>query len=798
MIGVVLGITYERGLQVVVTLLSSGEIMAHRTADITFAIPNFIDEETTARCGFLDNSVDMAEDQLAARLEILKRVMGLQKALDVDSHEIAFRVERALQELHPQQSSAWLTISAVEVATHISGGKTPSAVTLLGVNRHLMGQYRQYVAPGSSFIYSQTFLIRPKEMVDNLIYVEGLVARRDPRIDAFLEKARQILASKPPCPSSASSALTVVPHPTISFNDDDQAIIQFMKNFLRVKRSIQADPHRSSVYTMLRWLELYPDRVLNDDVVHKFLIEIGALSPWTELRKLGAEVEGKPVTNPTPDDTIKVPLCPAPDEFYPQDIVAHLRHDFGDLPVYVIDDVTAQELDDGVSVERDTETDGAFWVHVHIADPTSLIHPLHTFSKRAKAMGSTSYLTSSTDPMLPPSMVHHGISLGSGSDQQKTLTFSFKVLDSGEVLDYAVRPGIVRNVQVMTYQDVNKVLGFPSETVQYPFGLPSHLVVPHKPRSFDSRQIEDLRALEEVRRRLAAWSLQQDVFMSTTDVVTISMENTVLPEITDHSRPHFFYGDLPLVYGVDPGSSTRAQRIVAEAMKMACRVASRFLRDREIPGLRRSLVPPATRDQAAMQKLLAKRNEFGEVDVVELFRSKVNMSAARYTPSLDGHWSMGIPDGEGYVRVTSPLRRYVDLLHHWQIKYALLETPEPCFSRDWLCAYAPELELTEKYHRDYSRRDSTFWALKYIEQFMRNPRLIDGRNPLEEIEFLTASTARLEATSGIYRVPGKVSMLGLKAILLGVSQNTDSGEIFKARLHDIQLGSTPALLLKPI
>lgn len=798
--GVVLGQIVDLGMLQVVTLLSNGGIIGHRSADITFIIPGFVDDRTIARCGKVESAevVKLSEPEIAARIEVLKRIKEFEKVLDLDSHDIALRVEKALQEIHSADSTSWETVSTAEIASRISDSKPPSVITALGVHKYLVEKYKQYVAPGSSFLFSQTFLVRPKAMIDNLNYVDRLVARRDPRINSFLEKAREIIASRPRSSPSTSSEITVVPHPKITFSEDDMAIIEFMRNFLRVKRSIQTDPHKSSVYTIMRWLGLYPNETLSEDLVHRFLIEIGALSPWAELRKYGAHRETSPVIMGALKKGVTAPGCPSPDEFYAQDIVAHLRHDFGDTPVYVIDDATAEELDDGLSIEPDTTTEGCYWVHVHIADPTSLLHPLHTASKKARELNCTQYFVAGTEPMLPSEVVR-GISLGSTAEELKTLTFSFKVDESGEAIDYAVRAGIVRNVQVMTYTEVNELIGSPStERYKYPFGRPENAVPPPPTTQFEARHVENLRALNEVRRRLAKWALQKNTFSMNSEDVAITLENKRLPDITDHTRPHFFDGVPAMSYAVSSGSLTLAHRVVAESMKMASRVASRFFRDRDIPALRRSLSPPLVASPEAMREVLSKRNEHGEVPMLKVFHTGITMPSGRYTLEPKGHWSMAIPDGEGYVRVTSPLRRFADLLHHWQIKYALLETKEPCFSRDWLGQYATELELMEKHMKNIDFSDSAFWAVKYLEQYARNPWPVDGRNPLEDLEVFTTGHIRQDSTTGIWRAQARVDELGLRAVLINVARNTVSGSVIKARFHSVQLGPQPAVFLTPI
>jgi len=67
---------------------------------------------------------------------------------------------------------------------------------------------------------------------------------------------------------------------------------------------------------------------------------------------------------------VNVPLCP--ENVYPCDAVEHLRHDLGNFPVSVIDDAGAEELDDDLSVEPVPNEPCSAWIHVYIADPTSV------------------------------------------------------------------------------------------------------------------------------------------------------------------------------------------------------------------------------------------------------------------------------------------------------------------------------------------------------------------------------------------------------------------------------------------
>ena len=69
---------------------------------------------------------------------------------------------------------------------------------------------------------------------------------------------------------------------------------------------------------------------------------------------------------------VKVNAPLGPEYFHPCDSVEHLRHDLGNLPISVVDDAGAEELDDGLSIEPVPNEPGSAWIHIHIADPTSV------------------------------------------------------------------------------------------------------------------------------------------------------------------------------------------------------------------------------------------------------------------------------------------------------------------------------------------------------------------------------------------------------------------------------------------
>ncbi|NOZ01225.1 MAG: RNB domain-containing ribonuclease, partial [Deltaproteobacteria bacterium] len=102
------------------------------------------------------------------------------------------------------------------------------------------------------------------------------------------------------------------------------------------------------------------------------------------------------------------------------------------------------------------------------------------------------------------------------------------------------------------------------------------------------------------------------------------------------------------------GSPSR--RLVAEFMVLACTLAGRFARDNGIPAVYRRQDPPDDPDAAS---------EFEPGSRPHFFRMVRSMRRAVITTQPDFHYGMGVV---GYTQVTSPLRRFQDMLVQIQLK----------------------------------------------------------------------------------------------------------------------------------
>ena len=164
--------------------------------------------------------------------------------------------------------------------------------------------------------------------------------------------------------------------------------------------------------------------------------------------------------------------------------------------VYVIDAVDTEELDEPVQSETDTA-----WVYVHIANPTSVLPPTHVFAPQAREQMESAYFGHRTWPLLPkPFMLNMLGSVGStaASDQpEPVMSFSYKVDNTGDIVDYKVR---ARKVIRTTYGAVDRALGLSPVFSLYPFG--GGLPLPTEPVGSDEYQSANIYALAHRMRTL--------------------------------------------------------------------------------------------------------------------------------------------------------------------------------------------------------------------------------------------------------------------------------------------------------
>ena len=491
--------------------------------------------------------------------------------------------------------------------------------------------------------------------------------------------------------------------------------------------------------------------------------------------------------------------------FHAQDPHAHLRSDFGNHPVYIIDDPSAKELDDGVSMEGD-------WIHVHIADPTALIPHNHILGTVAALRGNSAYTAARHWSMMPENLSKNLFNL---DVSPCAMTFSAKIGEHGDIIDYRVHPSYIKNVKKVFYDDVDKVLDWkklhhfnewqqkdtqvsPWVNSTYDYKLTTPTASPLIP---DDDKIR-LCKMQGLLQKHHAFRVRSGAIGNDKPEYDISLEPypiSLRPPISGEGFASFVETkDRFPTISLNPHAAAHlspSRNMVAEAMLIAGRIASKFCQDRQIPILYRSQesaieafrgqtldiqaqdgegVGPtasleATSSLSTIEKMLNEmnvvKNERTGVLSFQNWNKLLNSQSvprAKLRSKPFKHSAIGLPGIEdvvkgsqtirspgmlvtdmdvlndsqspffGYTRVTSPLRRYVDLITHWQIK-AFMAKSKPArfgskisssgqeatvypFTETELHQLKPHLADSERFSRIMSVRSTRFWALEWIRR----------------------------------------------------------------------------------
>ncbi len=333
------------------------------------------------------------------------------------------------------------------------------------------------------------------------------------------------------------------------------------------------------------------------------------------------------------------------------------RLDLTHLKVYTIDDESTQEIDDGLSVE--TSSDGRQRIWIHIADPSRLVSPGDDLDLEARRRTTTLYLPTGMVPMFPPDLATGPMSLVQGK-LCYALSFGVILDQSGAVEEYRIHPTSVKPTYRLTYEDVEEML---------------QLGVQAEP------EIADIAALARLRQ---SWRQSQGS-------INISMPEASIK----------VYGDEITINVLEDSPS---RQLVAEMMILAGEVAGRYGQDHQLPLLYRSQPQPELPPQEELLQLPAGPVRFCAMRRC-MPRSEMSVTPAR-------HASLGL---ETYTQVTSPIRRYSDLLAHFQIKAHLRGEPLP-FSAEKLQEIVLSVSSSAYEATLVERQTNRYWGLEYLRR----------------------------------------------------------------------------------
>jgi hypothetical protein len=647
--------------------------------------------------------------------------------------------------------------------------------------------------PSVAVRWTGEFTLRRPQEVLLAETVINWVRKDDPRVSQFVQKAKELVEGNRRGDRSDWK--------TIKFTDSDRTLIEFVRQTaISGYSDLFGVPHLAYLPRLLRPLGIYDD--IDPRTAFEFLTEIGVWPRWynmeihrsaisltsggveeqaivnrihrlhpeslqqdfdKEMARLQLESSATNSTTNQGGTVCKMQMgsrsplvLESPTEMYKRDPCDTIRHDFGHQAIYAIDDPSASELDDAFSIEPVPVTtltpQPSTWVHVHVADPTSILPPFHEMATLAGNRVQTTYLPERTWPMLPRALTEETLSLKNDGRPKKVMTFSARLQDSnGEILEYKVRPGIVRKVVTLNYDDVDDVIAWDRVHGGRAEGdrvRSSFLTMPEDralERTYyrsnkgsvgtdDTTLVKELNCLQVVAQRHTDARLRKGAFNFSLGRPMIELTPYPVPSVaeegwqgpTDYSD-RTLWQEPQITVRLDPAFASPSRLMVAEYMIMAGRVASMFAQENGLPTLFRNQAAPAEMYREAFEQTIRTKTnpKTGIMNMIDMLPLRPYIAGAEISTSPLGHWSMGIQDG--YCKVTSPLRRYSDMIAHWQMKGALLNkhasssTPAaaitpPIFSLDTLSPLAGVIRDRERMLGMLEARSVKYWLFEMLRR----------------------------------------------------------------------------------
>jgi exoribonuclease-2 len=327
--------------------------------------------------------------------------------------------------------------------------------------------------------------------------------------------------------------------------------------------------------------------------------------------------------------------------------------------IFSIDDEDTEDIDDALTVK---ETSGGFTVGIHIADVSHFVSKDDVLDLEAFRRKSSLYLPQKKIRMFPDRLSNDLSSLRA-AEVRPTVMFE---VDFGDDLSIKRNRIILSEVQVsnrLTYDEADEFLK--SEE-------PNGIAV-------------SLELLDRVTRSLLQERIDAGALVIRRPELKIVLKDKEI--------------ELKVL---EPDSPSR--RIVSELMILGNRLAAEYARDNGLPIIYRAQNPPTGEipQMSTYDPLLAN----------QIF-SKLEPGKLSLLPQR--HFGLGL---DAYTQLTSPIRRYADLVLQRQLSAHLGSLPLPYDAQEMLQILGT-LQAADADLKGLERRANRMYLLKYLDEHFR-------------------------------------------------------------------------------
>ena len=322
-----------------------------------------------------------------------------------------------------------------------------------------------------------------------------------------------------------------------------------------------------------------------------------------------------------------------------------------DIEAFSVDSETTQDIDDAISFEVHGDQ---ITLGVHISNVAHVVSRGSFLDQGALERAETVYFPEGSVDMFPRDLVSKKLSLTAGDLRPALSLFATFNKEDFALIDYRFEATVIRISKNLTYAEATEML--------------------------HSTQWGAL--LVSLTDSLRAGRVNKGAFIVQLPELKIRVENQ---DVTSVSKD---YMDSP------------AHNVVSECMVLKNRLSGDFFDKNGIPALFRSQsqdIEPAARE-------LDPENVLFPVKVAK------HLKPSFVTLVPEAHKSLGVPC---YVQMTSPIRRYTDLLMQRQL-ISWLEEQRICYSESELEAINTHVSLATREIKNAQRGRHRYWFIRYL------------------------------------------------------------------------------------
>lgn len=327
------------------------------------------------------------------------------------------------------------------------------------------------------------------------------------------------------------------------------------------------------------------------------------------------------------------------------------RLDLRDKPLLTIDAPSTRDLDDALHLEKKGEN---FLVGIHIADVSHYVRPGELLFDTARERATSTYMADRQIAMLPHSLSENGCSLIALVDRPAISTL-VELTPAGEV----VHSRIVRSVV-----NVKRRLSYDEALVMA-----------------EGKSDEEIVVLTNLAQKLLARRVAAGAVVMPVPDVNIRVGEKVTVGLAD--------------------SDSLSRTLVAEFMVLANVLGAQYVSSRMEPGIYRSQDPPRQRLFEGLQR-----------DLFLNFRQRRCLSRGNLLTLAKSHSGVG---ADCYTTVTSPIRRFLDLVMQHQLAGIISRKGTPFTEKDCKGFVGNILHGVGRANRVRSQRHR-YWLLRYLEE----------------------------------------------------------------------------------